>query len=147
MMSEIGVAVAPEQLWAAVRQRTTAAAVSREIQPLVGHAWELIGRHPELGRRGRNVALYHADGSVEVGVEVPTRFEDAPEVLCAALPTGIVATCAYVGPYDGLGEAHDAIRAWARDTAHALAGTSWEVYGHWTDDMAQLRTDVFYLLE
>ncbi len=24
--------------------------------------------------------------------------------------------------------------------------TSWEVYGHWSEDPAQLRTDVFYLL-
>jgi hypothetical protein len=141
-----GVAVVAEQLWAAARRRTTAEAVSREIQPLLGQAWELIGRHPELGRRGRNVALYHADGSVEVGVEVPTPFADEPAVLCAALPAGAVATCAYFGPYDGLAEAHVAVRAWARDRGRALARTSWEVYGHWSADPAQLRTDVFYLL-
>lgn len=147
MISAVHVQAAPEQLWAVVRQRTTVQAVSQEVQPLLGRAWELIGRHRELSRRGRNIALYHPDGSVEVGVEVPTWFADEPQVRCAALPIGTVATCSYVGPYEGLGAAHDAIRAWARDAGRALAGTSWEVYGHWTDDSAQLRTDVLYLLE
>ena len=146
MTSDVAVADAPEQLWAVVRQRTTHANVSNEIRPLLGRAWDLIGRHPELGRRGRNVALYHPDGSVEVGVEVPVRFADEPEVACGALPTGPVATCAYHGSYDGLGEAHRAVRAWAEASGRALAGTSWELYGHWTDDPSQLRTDVVYLL-
>jgi hypothetical protein len=146
MTSEVEVAAAPEQLWAAVRQRTTKSDVAGEIRPLVGRAWEMLGRHPELGRRGRNVALYHPDGSVEVGVEVPAGFEDEAEVRCAALPTGTIPTCAYFGSYEGLGEAHGAIQAWARDAGRQLAGTSWELYGHWTDDPVQLRTDVCYLL-
>jgi hypothetical protein len=146
MAAEVRVDVAPAQLWAAVRQPTTLATVSQEIQPLLGRAWALIGRHPELGRRGHNVALYHPDGSVEVGVEVPTRFADEPEVRCAELPTGSVATCAHIGPPDGLGETHRAIRDWAHDNGRALTGTSWEVYGHWAGDPAAFRTDVFYLL-
>ena len=97
MTSEIGVGVAAEQLWAAVRQRTTVAAVSREIQPLLVHAWETIGRHPELSRRGRNVALYHPDGSVEVGVEVSTRFEDEPEVHHEDV---VIAAVAHAAKYD-----------------------------------------------
>ncbi len=27
-----------------------------------------------------------------------------------------------------------------------LAGPSWEVYGHWHEDPAQLKTDIYYLL-
>jgi hypothetical protein len=27
------------------------------------------------------------------------------------------------------------------------SGARWEVYGHWTNDEAQVRTDVFYLLD
>jgi hypothetical protein len=53
---------------------------------------------------------------------------------------------AHLGPYNRLGEAHAAIRKWCADHGHALTGVSWEIYGHWTDDPAQLRTDVFYLL-
>jgi len=32
-------------------------------------------------------------------------------------------------------------------TVAIFAGPNWEIYGHWTDDPAQLRTDVFYLLD
>jgi hypothetical protein len=27
-----------------------------------------------------------------------------------------------------------------------MTGVDWEIYGHWDDDPAKLRTDVFYLL-
>jgi hypothetical protein len=43
--------------------------------------------------------------------------------------------------------AHDAIVAWCRLHGRRLAGPRWEVYGHWTDDEAKLRADVYYLLE
>jgi hypothetical protein len=33
-----------------------------------------------------------------------------------------------------------------REDGHALAGTSWEIDGHWTDDPAKLETRVGYLL-
>ena len=37
--------------------------------------------------------------------------------------------------------------AWCRANGHRMTGTCWEVYGDWFDDWAQVRTDVFYLLE
>jgi effector-binding domain-containing protein len=43
--------------------------------------------------------------------------------------------------------AHEAIHQWARENERRLTGTSWEVYGHWSDDPAKLRTDIYYLIE
>ncbi len=40
-----------------------------------------------------------------------------------------------------------AIKAWCRAHDRQIAGPSWEVYGHWHADTAQLRTDVYYLLK
>jgi effector-binding domain-containing protein len=42
--------------------------------------------------------------------------------------------------------AHNAIHQWAKENNQPLAGPSWEIYGHWTDDPAALRTDIYYLL-
>jgi len=42
--------------------------------------------------------------------------------------------------------AHVAIHNWAREKGYKLARPSWEVYGHWNDDPAKLRTDIFYLI-
>ena len=53
----------------------------------------------------------------------------------------------HVGDYGRLGEANAAILEWCRANGRKHAGPSWEVYGHWNDDPAKLRTEVYYLLE
>jgi effector-binding domain-containing protein len=84
--------------------------------------------------------------NVECGVEVFQTFTGNDRVVCSKLPDGFVATAVHWGPYHRLGEAHDAIRKWCTEHGHGPAGPAWEVYGHWEDDPAKLRTDVFYLL-
>jgi effector-binding domain-containing protein len=63
-----------------------------------------------------------------------------------ATPAGTVACTVHMGAYQRLGDAHAAIRAWCAQQQRAFAGPNWEIYGHWTDDPEQVRTDVFYLL-
>jgi effector-binding domain-containing protein len=62
-------------------------------------------------------------------------------------PHGVAAMTTHVGDYGRLGEANAAILAWCRATHRPPAGPSWEVYGHWNADPAQLRTEVYYLLQ
>jgi effector-binding domain-containing protein len=50
------------------------------------------------------------------------------------------------GSYAGLGAVNAAIRAWCLANGRTYSGPSWEVYGHWHEDPAQLRTEVYYLL-
>jgi effector-binding domain-containing protein len=64
----------------------------------------------------------------------------------SATPAGTVATLAYFGPYDKMKPAHEEIHRYVAANGLKIAGPSWEVYGHWSDDPAQLRTDIFYLL-
>jgi hypothetical protein len=142
----VHVEVVAEQLLAASRERTTMRRASQDIRRLLDAAWALIRERPELRRGGHNVAMYWDAANVEVGIQVVTRFEPTPLVVCAAVPAGTVATTAHVGPYDALGHAHDAVQTWCGQNARRLAGPCWEIYGDWTDDPSQLRTDVFYLL-
>jgi effector-binding domain-containing protein len=109
--------------------------------------WSFIRSSPLL-HPGRNLALY-LDGAmnIECGVEVFQSFADNDRVICSHTPAGMVATTAHFGPYDRLGEAHAAVHKWCTEHGHVLAGPSWEVYGHWDDDPAKLRTDVFWLLQ
>ena len=62
-------------------------------------------------------------------------------------PHGVAAMTAHVGDYGRLGDANAAILAWCRVQNRMCAGPSWEVYGHWHADPAQLRTEVYYLLQ
>lgn len=96
------------------------------------------------------MALYRADGLVEVGAEVWEPFTGNERVQCSQLPKGTVATTVHFGPYGGLGAAHAAIQEWCANRGHRLAGASWEIYGHWEEswnvDASKIRTDVFHLL-
>ena len=102
---------------------------------------------------GQNVFVYRdapdrpGEANVAFGVGVTAPFEQVGNVQPTQLPAGIVATTTHWGSYARLGGAHDAIIEWCRAHGHRRAGPRWEVYGHWTNDETQLRTDVFYLLD
>jgi hypothetical protein len=68
------------------------------------------------------------------------------DVVPAETPAGEVAIAIHVGGYDQFHRAHDAIHAWGARERRAFAGTSWEIYGDWSDDPARLETTVCYLL-
>ena len=102
---------------------------------------------------GQNVFLYRSvpdnpsEADVAFGVGVKTPFVAVGNVVPTSLPIGEVATTTHWGNYAGLGAAHHAVNDWCVEHGRRPAGARWEVYGHWTDDVTQLRTDVFYLLE
>ncbi len=96
------------------------------------------------GKGGLNIVLYSGfDAAGEFEIACGVHMEQAGN---AVTPAGTVATTVYMGPYDQMKPAHAAIHQWVRENGRQLAGPSWEVYGHWSDNPAQLRTDIFYLL-
>ena len=99
------------------------------------------------GPKGRNVMVYLDDvPHVEVGVELdqPVEF-DAP-VVRSATPGGLVAMTVHRGPFQDLGDGHDAVLAWCAANGVERAGPRWEIYGHHYDDPALLTTEIYYLL-
>lgn len=108
-----------------------------------GGAISLDGQNVFLSRGQRG-----ADGltEVEFGVGVTAPFAPVGRVRDVPLPVGAVAAATHWGDDAKLGASHAAIVAWCHAQGHALAGTRWEVYGHWSDDPAARRTDVYYLL-
>jgi effector-binding domain-containing protein len=107
-------------------------------------------RAGRLQQSGRNVMVYRPRGDgrvdIECGIEVATMFDGLGEVLYCETPGGPAVTAAHIGPYDKLGDTHNAIVAWSRENGYRLAGTCWEIYGDWEEDAAKLRTDIFHLL-
>lgn len=135
---------------AVVRRRASLPEIPKVVPAACGLVWGVVRSHPIPGA-GRHVAIYWDDQiNMEVGVEVAAPFAGAGEVIGSATPAGQVATTTHFGPYQRLAEAHQAIRSWCQEHGHALAGPSWEIYGHWRDewnsDPSQIRTDVVYLL-
>src|SRR5579863_775228 len=130
---------------AVVRLRATQPELPRVIPAACGEVWNFIRAH-QIPNPGRHVAIYF-DGAIniECGAEVPGPFMGDGRVVCSATPSGKVATAAHWGPYNRLSDAHQAIVKWCAGQQLQFAGPNWEIYGHWNDDPAQLRTDVFYL--
>jgi effector-binding domain-containing protein len=89
--------------------------------------------------------------NVEIGVELESPFAGHGEVIGSALPAGMVATTVHLGPYQLLGNAHEAIHEWCKQQGHTPIRPCWEIYGHWLDewnnDPSKIRTDVYYLLK
>jgi effector-binding domain-containing protein len=145
----VSIVTVQRQLIAAARQRTTFQKIVQEIGKLLEAPWALIAAQPDLRTEGYNVAMYwddRGDGSIEVGVQVVRRFEETALVVCSEMPGGYAATTTHYGEYSVLFPAHQAVRTWCERNGRRLAGPYWEVYGHWNDNPAKRRTDVFYLL-
>jgi effector-binding domain-containing protein len=132
-----------------VKRRARSNELSRVVPEGCGIVWNHV-RQAGIKSAGRNVAVYrHADDGrldVEVGVEIGADGSGAGEIVLSATPSGRVATVVHMGSYALLMNANNAIHEWCKANNHEIAGPSWEVYGHWSDDPAQVRTDVFYLL-
>jgi effector-binding domain-containing protein len=132
---------------AVVRRRASSQELSRVVPECCGTVWNVL-KALQVPGAGRHVAIYwDCQINLEVGAEVEAPFAGHGEVLGSSTPAGPVATVAHFGPYNRLHDAHAAIRKWCADNGYTPAGPNWEVYGHWDDDPAKVRTDVFYLLD
>ncbi|MBI2504463.1 MAG: GyrI-like domain-containing protein [Candidatus Latescibacteria bacterium] len=147
--------VAPRTL-AVAQARVTSQTLVPSIRPLFDQVYKYLDE-AGVKERGLNVIVYWNEAGrnlldseeglvMEAGVEVEAAVPQEGRVRAVATPAGRAAGTLHVGPYDQLGKAHEAVRAWCAEQGHALAGPNWEVYGHWNDDPQQLRTEVFYLL-
>jgi effector-binding domain-containing protein len=137
---------------AVIKRQARASELSRLVPEFCGLVWNAVKAQAAKG--GRHVAIYRdgVDGNinVEVGVELLSPFSEQGDVVLSATPAGAVASTTHLGPYGGLGGAYDAIHRWSQANNRPLAGTKWEIYGHWLPEWdtnpSQIRTDVFYLL-
>ncbi|MBC7308288.1 MAG: GyrI-like domain-containing protein [Dietzia sp.] len=80
---------------------------------------------PPFTRYGRT-----ADGHLEVEVGVPTSapVRGSGRVAAAELPGGRAVRTRHVGPYDGVGAAHEAVTRWMIDHGLAARDMPWESY-------------------
>jgi len=99
---------------------------------------------------GQNIFIYRAATEEQLTVDfcvgVTAPFAAMEAVVPLETPHGVAAMTTHLGDYARIGEANAAIIAWCRANNRLLAGPSWEVYGHWHEDPAQLRSEIYYLL-
>jgi effector-binding domain-containing protein len=151
MKYDVTVEPVQAELIAAVRATVPIAGIARAWKPALDQVWTFLRTASEL-KPGHNLFLYHHPErrdrpmDTDFGVQVLRRFEPHGNVRCVETPGGEAATTVHIGPYDRLGEAHDAIHAWCAANGRKIADASWEIYGDWNDDPARLETTIKYLL-
>jgi effector-binding domain-containing protein len=152
MATDVSVQVVQPRLLAAVRRQVRIPEIAGAWKPALDKVWEFLKQHHGLRTDGHNVFYYHHPADmqlpmdVDFGVQVTRSFERAGEVFCSETPAGKVASALHAGPYERLGETHQAIHAWAASNKIRFAGKSWEIYGDWSEDARKLETRVEYLL-
>lgn len=84
------------------------------------------------GPAGPPFACFHAvaDGvfAVEAGFPASRPVTDAGQVHASTLPGGPVAVTTFVGPYDDMGPAYDALQSWLDEHHLRARSDMWEVY-------------------
>ncbi len=135
---------------AAVRVRLPIRDVPRRFADYLNQVYA-ASRAGAIELDGQNIFVYsgdaHGEADVEFGVGARRSFDRIGAVVHSTTPSGEVATTTHWGDYADLGAAHDAVVAWCRSQGRSIVGPRWEVYGHWSDNPATRRTDIFYLLK
>ena len=135
---------------AGVRARVPRGRVAQEFGRYLDQVYA-AARAGAVSLDGQNIFIYRAATGEELTVDfcvgVTAPFAPTGMVVPLETPSGVAAMTTHHGNYGGLGEANAAILAWCRANNRMRAGPSWEVYGHWHADPAQLRTEVYYLLQ
>jgi effector-binding domain-containing protein len=107
----------------------------------------LLDEVREQGASGRNVMLYKDDvPNVEVGVLPRGDFTPGGRVIRSQLPGGDVVAFTHRGPYEALGDAHEAVIRFCAEHGLTRAGPRWEIYGPWREPPDQPETEVVHLL-
>lgn len=137
---------------AVVRARMRSTEIAKRFVTYLDQVYA-AARSGSIAVDGLNVFVYRdaADGSglldIEFGVGATAPFATTGNVIYSATPAGEAATTTHWGDYAALGGAYDALKSWCSKHERRFAGPKWEVYGHWSDNPSERRTDVFMLLE
>jgi effector-binding domain-containing protein len=144
---EVTVAARPV---AGVRAQVARGHVAQEFRRHLDQVYA-AARAGAVALDGQNIFIYRSATADQLTVDfcvgVIAPFEAIGSVMPLETPSGLAAMATHRGDYRALGDANAAILAWCRAQDRVRAGPSWEVYGHWQADPAQLRTDVYYLMQ
>lgn len=129
-----------------VRTRTAV----EDLPQVLGRVYGEIGAYlSEMGERpaGPPFAAYYNldmdDMDVEIGFPVPEPLPDktldsGDEIKSGEMPEGDLAVCHYVGPYDKISTAYDALSRWVQQQGRKPTGVVYEVY---LSDPSEIESD------
>jgi effector-binding domain-containing protein len=107
----------------------------QELPQILGQAFGQIAKY--LQQCGEPVAgppfvaYYNQDMQaleIEIGMPVGRSVQGADEIQPVQMPSGTVASCIYIGPYEELGTAYKALNDYVQGEGYQPSGASYEIY-------------------
>ena len=145
MLEDVRISEVEPRPIAIVRRTANNAELPDTMIKALDQVWDFLASNNV--ETGHNVVLYHDQVyNLEIGVEYTGDLPVDANVEASQTPGGRVASIVYWGEYDELSLAHTAIARHCINAGIRVAGPNWEVYGDHSEDPAERRTDVFYLL-
>ena len=147
MLEDVQISEVEARPIAVVRRTANNAELADVMISALDKVWDFLGTHDV--EAGHNVVLYHDQiYNLEAGVEYKGELPSTAgtEIEASQTPGGRVASVVYYGEYDELSLAHTAVVRHCIAAGLRFAGPYWEVYGDHSEDPAERRTDVYYLL-
>lgn len=106
-----------------------------EIGPWLGKSYSQVaaalaaqGTYPAGPPFARYRKLGEGGFEVEAGFPVASPVKAMGEVRPSSLPGGAAAVTVYVGPYNEMEPAYEALADWIKSRGDELAGDAWEIY-------------------
>ncbi|MFW9894760.1 MAG: GyrI-like domain-containing protein [Candidatus Thorarchaeota archaeon] len=85
---------------------------------------------------------------VEIGIPISKEIFEKEDMRISEIPAGKYASCMYIGPYDKIEPAYNALTEWIEENEYETSGIAYELY---IDDPGstpseELRTQILFLL-
>jgi effector-binding domain-containing protein len=116
---------------ASIRATTTPEEVGNTLTGDLSRIYGLLAQQG-IKPTGPPVAVYYDfepnRAVFESGVPIAGSFQSDGEIKPSAVPSGRAAFTRHIGPYEGLGGAHEAVRQWIEANGHVNVGPNWEIY-------------------
>ena len=117
-----------------------------EILPMVFRYVGSTGIAPAGAPYARYLSMTDETFDIEAGIPVVSTVPPGGRIESGELPGGRVVYTLHVGPYDKLGDAHDAVNKWIAEEGLEISGPPWEYYV--SDPMeappAEWETEIYY---
>lgn len=114
-----------------IRKKTSVQNISQVLGKAYG---EIIMHIMGLGEQPSGppfVAYYNTDMQnldIEIGFPVSKRLSGEGDIKASEIPGGIFATCLYMGPYNEIEPAYNALIQWIKDNGYESEGIAYEIY-------------------
>ncbi len=114
-----------------IRKKTSV----QNLSELLGKSYgEIIIYIMELGEQPSGppyVAYYNTDMlnlEIEIGFPVSKKFSDKGDIKSSEIPGGKFANCLYIGPYNEIAAAYNALTEWIENNGYESTGVAYEIY-------------------